>query len=44
MLSLPQIITITGPAGNARSTWSGRATKSAAQRRPSRYTYAPVVT
>jgi len=32
-----------GAQGNARSTWSSRAMKSAAQRRPSRYTQAPVV-
>jgi hypothetical protein len=44
MLSLSQITAITGARGNARSTWSSRAMKSAAQRRPSRYTQRPVLT
>ena len=43
-LSLSQITTITGARGNARSTWSSRAMRPAARRRPSRYTHAPVVT
>jgi hypothetical protein len=44
MLSLSQITAITGASGNAWSiTWS-KALKSAARRRPSRYTQAPVVT
>jgi hypothetical protein len=43
MLSLSQITTITVARGNARSTWSSRAMKPAAQRRPSRYTHAPVL-
>jgi hypothetical protein len=44
MLSLSQITAITGARGNAASSWSSSAMKSAAQRRPSRYTRAPVVT
>jgi len=44
MLSLSQIATITGARGNACSTCSRNAMKTAAQRRPSRYTQAPVVT
>jgi hypothetical protein len=44
MLSLSQVTVITGARGNARSTWSGGAVKSAARRRPSRYTRCPVVT
>src|SRR6185312_11967046 len=44
MLSLSQITAITGERGNARSTWSSSAMKSAAQRRPSRYTQRPVLT
>jgi len=44
MLSLSQITTITGAAGNARSSWSSSEMKSATQRRPSRYAHSPVVT
>jgi hypothetical protein len=44
MPSLSQITTIAGAHGLARNTWSSRAMKSAAQRRPSRYTHAPVFT
>jgi len=44
MLSLSQITAIADACGNAASTWSSSAMKSAAQRRPSRYTHAPVLT
>jgi hypothetical protein len=43
MLSLSQIATITRARGNAWSSMPSRAMKSA-QGRPSRYTYAPVLT
>lgn len=44
MLSLSQITTITGARGSAWSSMPSRAMKSAAQRRLSRYTQAPVLT
>ena len=44
MLSLSQITAITGACGNASASIWSKAMKSAAQRRPSRYTQAPVVT
>jgi hypothetical protein len=44
MLSLSQITTITGARGNAWASIASSAMKSAAQRRPSRYTQRPVVT
>jgi transcriptional regulator GlxA family with amidase domain len=44
MLSLSQITTITGACGNASASMPSRAMKSAARRRPSRYTQRPLVT
>ena len=44
MLSLSQLTAIAGARGNTREHRSSRAMKSAAQRRPSRYTHGPVVT
>ncbi|SEG81750.1 hypothetical protein SAMN04489712_114134 [Thermomonospora echinospora] len=44
MLSLSQITTTAGAAGNAAITCCSRARKSAALRRPSRYAHRPVVT